>query len=120
KPAAGLIATYCSPIVFNTSAMKSDPGRVIKLSLGSFFSAGGLAAASVLSPGSAAWASLVVAAIAAPAAAAVPLRNERRPVLLLSGMSFMPASWIARNGNRCLRHYSPVKHREQATVNWER
>src|SRR5688572_16522026 len=92
KPAAGLIATYCSPTAFSTSAMKSDPGFVMNVSLGSFFSAAAFAAAGLSATGSAACASFVVAAIAAPAAAAVPFRNERRLDLPLSDASFIAVS----------------------------
>jgi hypothetical protein len=94
NPAAGLIAMYWSPIVFSTSAMKSDPGRVMKVSLGSFVSAAGVEASGWGVAGSAAWTSFVVAAIAAPAAAAVPFRKLRRPVLPFSGASFMAASLV--------------------------
>src|SRR5215510_12188447 len=75
KPAAGLIATYLRPIDFSASAMKSEPGLVMKVSLGSLaadFSPAGFAA------GSAACAMVVVAATTAPAAAAVPFKKERR------------------------------------------
>jgi hypothetical protein len=63
--------------------MKSEPGLVMKVSLGSFFSAGAFPAAGFSAVASAACARCVVAAIAAPAATAVPLRKERRPVLVL-------------------------------------
>src|SRR5688500_4101038 len=95
KPAAGLIATYCRPMAFSTSAMKSEPGWVMKVSLGSFFSPAALPAGLSAAMVSAAWASCVVAASAAPAAAAVPLRNLRRAGLPFSGASFMAfsSSW---------------------------
>src|SRR5688572_18857192 len=98
KPAAGLIATYCRPMAFSTSAMKSEPGWVMKVSLGSFFSPAALPAGLSAAMVSAAWASCVVAASAAPAAAAVPLRNLRRAGLPFSGASFMAfsSSWGRR------------------------
>src|SRR5689334_11730144 len=75
KPAAGLIARYLIPVALITSAMKSEPGLVMKVSLGNLaaaFSAAGFA------PVSAACARVVVAATTAPAAAAVPFKKERR------------------------------------------
>src|SRR6185503_14017307 len=91
-PAAGLIATYCKPMAFSTSAMKSEPGRVMNVSLGSLPDAAGLSAGFLSTAASVACASCVAAAIAVPATAAVPLRNERRPGLLLSVVSVMVLS----------------------------
>ena len=59
------------PVALITSAMKSEPGLVMKVSLGSLPAAGFAAV-------SAAYAIVVVAATTAPAAAAVPFRKERR------------------------------------------
>jgi hypothetical protein len=78
NPEAALMARYWSPIARSTSAMKSEPGWVMKVSLGSFFSAAALAAGFSAAAESAACASCVVAASVAPAAAAAPFRNERR------------------------------------------
>jgi len=92
NPAAGLIATYCNPIAFSTSAMKSEPGRVMNVSLGSFVGFAPSVDLGFSAPASAACASWVVAAMALPATAAVLLRKARRPALLSSMLSFMAVS----------------------------
>src|SRR5258706_13438300 len=94
KPAAGLIATYCSPILFSTSAMKSEPGCVMKVSLGSLVVAGLAAGFAPSVVTSAAAAILAPAATAAPAAAAL-FRNERRLGLPVSSSFFFRAAGLA-------------------------
>jgi hypothetical protein len=88
---AGLIATYCKPMPFSTSAIKSEPGLVMNVSLGSL-PAAGFAAGAGLSAPSVAFVSVAAAAIALPATAAVPFRNERRPGLLLPALSSIAIS----------------------------
>src|SRR6476469_996972 len=96
NPAAGLRATYCKPIAFKTSAMKSDPGRVMNVSLGSF-AAADLASGLDVSAASVACASFAPAASAVPATAAVLFRNDRRAALRsLSSATGPPACGSVR------------------------